>query len=232
LRDRQGAGVEAFFEFWETVWLVIWSVVTGDESATEWFRVHPMSVEMAVTIAAVAGLSTLLGDSVILFLNRVRGWRFAVTMALNAFGFVLLYALQALVIDIVGPLVVGHGPGLATVTKGVMLATAPMIFGFLVLIPYLGPAIARLLQVWGLIILWLVNEVLFETDLWTALLITGIGWGVMQLLSWSLSRPVNWIGDRIWRLATGKPSMMTGSDLLSGHMFMPLDYMPELEEKR
>jgi hypothetical protein len=222
--------VTGFFDFIATVWLVIWGVLTGDESITEWFRLHPLTLEIAVTVAALAGISTLLGDSVVLFLNRVRGWRFAVTMLLNALGFVLLYALQALVIAIVGPLIVGHTPGLATVTRGVLIATAPMIFGFLVLIPYLGPAIARVLQAWGLLVLWLVNEVLFQTDLWTALLITGIGWGVMQLLSWSLARPVNWIGDRIWRLATGKPSMMTGRDLLSGHMFMPLDYQPDLEE--
>jgi hypothetical protein len=223
--------VQDFFDFIASVWLVIWGVLTGDQSVTEWFRVHPLSLEMAITVAALAGISTLLGDSVVLFLNRVRGWRFGVTMLLNALGVVLLYALQALVIAIVGPLIVGHTPGLATVTRGVMLATAPLIFGFLVLIPYLGPAIARVLQAWGLLVLWLVNDVLFDTDLWTALLITGIGWGVMQLLSWSLSRPVNWIGDGIWRLATGKPSMMTGRDLLSGHMFMPLDYLPDLEEK-
>ncbi|HEY3339262.1 MAG TPA: hypothetical protein VGK18_12215 [Propionicimonas sp.] len=223
--------MQGFFDFIATVLLVIWGVLTGDDSIADWFALHPLTTEMALTIAALAGISTLFGDSVVLFLNRVRGWRFVVTMALNALGFVLLYALQALVIAIVGPLIAGRTPGLATVTQGVMLATAPMIFGFLVLIPYLGPAIARLLQVWGLLVLWLVNEVLFQTDLWTALLITGIGWGVMQLLSWSLARPVNWIGDRIWRLATGTPSMMTGRDLLSGHMFMPLDYPPELEEK-
>jgi hypothetical protein len=225
--------MQGVFDFFATVWLVIWGVLTGDESIAPWFAAHPLTLELSFTIATVAGISTLFGDSVVLFLNRVRGWRFAITMLLNALGFVLLYALQALVIAIVGPLIVGHSPGLATVTRGVMLATAPMIFGFLVLIPYLGPAIARVLQAWGLLVLWLVNEVLFQTDGWTALLITGIGWGVMQLLSWSLSRPVGWIGDRIWRLATGKPSMMTGRDLLSGHMFMPLDYLPELEgEKR
>ena len=224
--------MQGFFDFFETVWLVIWGVLTGDDSIASWFATHPLTLEISVTIAAIAGVSTLLGDSVVLFLNRVRGWRFAVTMVLNALGFVLLYALQAFVIAIVGPLIVGHTPGLSAVTRGVMLATAPMVFGFLVLIPYLGPAIARLLQAWGLLVLLMVNEVLFDTDFWTALLITGIGWGVMQLLSWSLSRPVSWIGDRIWRLATGKPSMMTGRDLLSGHMFMPLDYLPELEEEK
>lgn len=215
--------MQGFFDFLASIWLVLWGVLAGDDSVTAWFKAHPANLELSVTIAGLAGVSTLLGESVVLFLNRVRGWRFVITMLINAIGFVLLYGLQALVIAIVGPLVAGHGPGLVTVTKGVMLATAPLIFGFLVLIPYLGPAIARLLQAWGLLVLWLVVEVLFQTDLWTALLITGIGWGVMQLLSLSLSRPVSWVGDRIWRLATGKPAMMTGRDLLSGHMFMPLD---------
>lgn len=221
-----------FFDFLASVWLVIWGVLAVDPGVTEWFRVHPLNLEISITVAILAGISTLIGDSVVLFLNRVRGWRFAITMLLNAVGFVLLYALQALVIAIVGPLVVGHSPGLAAVTRGVMLATAPMIFGFFVLIPYLGPAIARVLQAWGLLVLWVVVDALFDTDLWTALLITAIGWGVMQLLSWSLSRPFAWVGDRIWRLATGTPSMMTGRDLLSGHMFMPLDYQIESEEAR
>lgn len=221
-----------FFGFLGAVGRAIWGVWTLDTSTAEWFRVHPLNLEVAMTVAALAGTSTLLGDSVVLFLNRVRGWRFWISMLLNAVGFVLLYALQAFVIAIVGPLVVGVTPGLAAVTRGVMLSTAPMIFGFLVLIPYLGPAIARLLQVWGLLVLWLVVDVLFQTDLWTALLITAIGWGVMQLLSWSLSRPVSWLGDRIWRLVTGSPSMMTGRDLLSGHLFMPLDLQAEREVSR
>ncbi len=222
--------MEAFFDFVASVWLVLWGVLAVDPGVTDWFRVHPLSLEISMTVAALAGVSTLIGDSVVLFLNRVRGWRFAVTMLLNALGFVLLYALQALVIAIVGPLVVGRSPGLAAVTSGVMLATAPMIFGFFVLIPYLGPAIARVLQAWGLLVLWVVVDALFDTDLWTALLITAIGWAVMQLLSWSLARPVASIGDRIWRMVTGRPSMMTGRDLLSGHMFMPLDNQIEPEE--
>ena len=221
-----------FFDFLASVWLVILGVLAVDPGVADWFRVHPRNLEISMTVAALAGVSTLLGDSVVLFLNRVRGWRFMVTLLLNGLGFVLLYALQALVIAIVGPLVVGHSPGLAAVTRGVMLATAPMIFGFFVLIPYLGPAIARVLQAWGLLVLWVIVDSLFDTDVWTALLVTAIGWGVMQLLSWSLSRPMNWLGDRIWQVVTGKPSMMTGRDLLSGHMFMPLDYQLEIEEAR
>jgi hypothetical protein len=219
--------MQAFFDFMSTVALSIWSVLTLDSGTAGYLSTHSLSTEIALTIAVIAGISTLVGDSVVLFLNQVRGWRFALSLLLNGFGFVLLYTLQAVVLAIVGPLVTGHEPGFGAVVRGVMISTAPLVFGFLVLIPYLGPGIARFLQVWGLLILWLVSMALFRSGPLSALLITGLSWGVMQLLSWSLSRPVTWLGDRIWRLISGQPSMMTGNDLLAGHMFMPLDHRLE-----
>lgn len=211
-----------FFDFFASVGLSIWMVLTLDSDAAQWFRVHPLSVEISLVVAALAGISTLLGNSVVLFLNRVRGWRFVVTLALNGAAMVLLYAAQALVIAIVGPLVLGHSPGLVAVIRAVMLSTAPLVFGFLVLIPYLGPAIGRVLQAWGLLVLWVLVDAAFGATLWQAFVITAIGWGVMQLLSWALSRPISWIGNGIWRMITGKPAMMTGTDLLTGDFFLPL----------
>lgn len=211
-----------FFDFFASVGLSIWMVLTLDSDAAQWFRVHPLSVEISLVVAALAGISTLLGNSVVLFLNRVRGWRFVVTLALNGAAMVLLYAAQALVIAIVGPLVLGDSPGVVVVIRAVMLSTAPLVFGFLVLIPYLGPAIGRVLQAWGLLVLWVLVDAAFEATLWQAFVITAIGWGVMQLLSWALARPISWIGNGIWRMITGKPAMMTGTDLLTGDFFLPL----------
>jgi hypothetical protein len=215
--------MSTFFDSIASVGVAIWAMLSLDPNSVSWFRAHPLNLQISATVAALAGVSTLLGDSVVLFLNRVRGWRFVVTLLLNGVAMVGLYALQALMIAVIGPLVVGHSPGLLVITKGVMLATAPMVFGFLGLIPYSGPAITRLLQAWGVLTLWIVVAALFQADFFASLLITLIGWGAMQLLSWGLSRPVSWVGDRIWRVVTGKPSMMTGHDLLSGQMFMPLD---------
>jgi hypothetical protein len=220
------------FDFFASVGVAIWMVLTLDSDAADWFVLHPLSVEISITVAVLAGISTLLGNSVVLFLNRVRGWRFAVTLLLNGAAMALLYAAQAVVIAIVGPLVVGHSPGLVVVTRAVMLATAPMVFGFLVLIPYAGPAIGRVLQAWGLLTLWIVVAAAFHAELWPAFLITAIGWGVMQGLSWALSRPMAWVGDRIWRLVTGKPAMMTGTDLLTGNMFLPVDHRFDAAEVR
>jgi len=215
--------VSDFFDFFTSVGLAIWAMLTLDPGVDGWFRAHPLTIEVAMAVAALAGISTLLGDSVVLFLNRVRGWRFVVTLLLNGVAMIGLYAVQAVVIAIIAPLVVGHSPGPSVILRGVMIAAAPMVFGFLALVPYAGPGITRLLQAWGVLTLWLVVDAMFQVGLFTGLLVTLIGWGVMQLLSWGLSRPVSWVGDWIWRVVTGKPAMMTGQDLLSGHLFMPLD---------
>lgn len=216
--------MQAFFDFIATVAVDIWGVLTLDPNASYWSAAHPLTIGMAVTIAVIVGISTLLGDSVVLFLNTVRGWRFALSLVLNGVGFALLYLVQAVVIALVGPLVTGYSPPFGLVVRAVLLSTAPLVLGFLVLIPYLGPAIARVLQLWGLVILGLMNIVVFRCGILETIIITGTGWGAMKLLSWALARPVGWLGDRVWRLATGRPSLMTGQDLLSGQVFMPLEH--------
>lgn len=216
--------MNGFFEFVGDVIATIGMVLGLDSSQAAWFESLPNKGAISITIALLAGISTLIGNSVVLFINRVRGWRFAVTLLLNGIAMVLLYIVQALVIALVAPWVVGDaGPGLWIVVRSVMLSSAPLVFGFLVLIPYLGPAIGRVLQAWSMVALWVVVAVAFNTDLGHALVITVIGWGVMQLASWGLSRPMKWITDKIWQLISGRPSMLSGNDLLSGDFFIPLD---------
>ncbi len=215
--------MSSFLDFFASVGVAIWMVLTVNPQGAIWFSEHPLSLSVAVTVAVLAGVSTLLGNSVVLFLNRVRGWRFWVTLLLNGLAMVLLYVAQAVVIAIIGPLIAGSSPGFSVILRGVLLATAPMVFGFLGLIPYAGPAITRLLQAWGVVVLWTIVAAIFHQGFVISGLITLLGWGVMQLLSWATLRPVRWIGDHIWQWVTGRPSMMTGSDLLSGHIFIPLD---------
>jgi len=221
--------VAGFFDFFASVFMAIRLVLTLDPEAVQWFNGRPLTLEIALAIAILAGVSTLFGDSVVLFLNRIRGWRFVLTLFLNGVAMVLLYALQAVAIFLIGTLVTGRVPDPGLVLRGVLLSTAPLVFGFLALIPYLGPAIARLLQMWGLLALWIIVELFFMTSLWEALVITLVSWGIMQVLSRALSRPVTWVGNRIWRAMTGKPFMMTGRDLLSGQPILPLSH--EFEER-
>lgn len=196
-----------------------------DASLLAWVEAHPRALAIAIGVALLAGVSTLLGNSGVLLLNRIRGYRFWFSIALNAAALVLLYAVQSVATWLVGLVVAGpQGPSLYDVTVAVMLSTGPLAYGFLALIPFVGPGIARGLQVWSFLSLWVLSTAGYGRGLWAGLLIAGVGWGVMQVLAWAFSRPVTWLGDRFWQLMTGRPSLLTGHDILSGHPFMPLDH--------
>lgn len=210
-------------EFIEAVGRAIWGVWTLNIDNVRWLADDPNASWIAITIAILAGASTLLGNSVVLFLNRVRGLRFGLSLLFNGLGFVVLYAVQALIIAWVAFLFTGTRFDLGVSTWTVLLATAPLVFGFFELIPYLGPGIARILQAWGLVALWLIVEVRFQVGHWNALVIVAIGWGVMQLVSWAISRPMAALGARLWRRITGRSTLVTAEDLLSGNMFSPVD---------
>lgn len=218
-----------FFAFLGDVGRALWGAWTFDTSMAEWFGSHPNALGISVTIAVLAGASTLLGNSVVLFLNRVRGWRFVVSLLLNGLGFVALYATQALIVLVVGQLATGRTVPWEVVVRSVMLATAPLVFGFFELIPYLGPGIAKFLQAWGVVALLTVVAVVYQTGFWQAVLITGVAWGVMQLVSWAVAKPMAALGAWFWRLISGKPVLLRPQDLLAGQQFMPVEYDFELE---
>ena len=220
------------WEFIDSVGRALRGVWALDAENTRWLADDANASWIAITIALLAGASTLLGNSVVLFLNRVRGVRFALSLLFNGLGFVALYAVQALIIAVVGYLVTGERLDVGMSTWAVLLATAPLVFGFFELVPYLGPGIARLLQAWGLIALWVIVEVRYQVSHWTALLIVAVGWAAMQLVSWLLARPIAALGRTVWRLTTGLPTMITASDLLAGHMFSPVEVDLGLPQER
>ncbi|MCB0912842.1 MAG: hypothetical protein KDB60_14615 [Propionibacteriaceae bacterium] len=211
-------------DFLSSLWRAIVGVWSLDSSMAEWFRSNPQSLEISITIAMLAGISTLLGNSVVLFWNRIRGWRFGVSLVFNGVSMVALFVVQAVVIALIGYLFTGDRLTFFQAARAVMLATAPLLFGFLELAPYLGPGIARILQVWSLLALWTIVAVVYQVGYWDALLITAVGWGVMQGLSWALARPLSALGNGIWKALSGNPTLLTAQDILSGHQFMPVEF--------
>lgn len=211
-----------FFGFLGTVWEAGHRSRRLDPSLLSWVEAQPHPLALAISLALVAGLSTLLGSSVVLFINRVRGARFWFSILVNASSLVVLYLLQSMVVHLAGLLILGANTSLLEVVLAVMLASGPMVFGVLALFPFLGPWIARLLQVWSFVALWMLLTSGYRTGLWPALLVAGIGWGVMQFFAWAFARPMTWLSDRVWVVFTGRPSMLTGHDILAGHPFMPI----------
>jgi hypothetical protein len=206
--------LEGVLLYLSALWLVIWHSLTLDPKLLAVVQAQPRAIWVTTGVAVLAGASTLLGHSVVLFVNRVRGARFLFSLIVNGLMLVIIYVVEALVIWGIGLFLLDAAPTAGDMIRGVMLASAPLVFGFLVLIPYAGPAIGRLLSVWSFLIVWGVVKVTFGVDLWTALAVAGLGWLAMLLLSNTVGRPVVWLRNRIWKLVTGSSLDVTAQDIL------------------
>lgn len=183
---------------------------------------HPGFLPVAGGVALLAGASTMLGHSVVLFLNRVRGLRFVLALLGAGLWTVFFFLVQGALVGVVGHLALGRGPDWLTLFAVVMLSAAPLCFNFLILIPYSGLFIGRLLQMWSFFILVVAISPLFKVSLWGSLLITSAGWLIRHLLAQLAAGPVSWVSARGWRVLTGRPTLITPRDVLAGSPFVNL----------
>lgn len=144
----------------------------------------------ALLVVFFAGLSQALGQSVVLFANRVRPRRFVLSLLVGAglyvFGFLLLVAS----VWLVARYGFGREQPLRTVARVVGLAYAPYLLGFAVLTPYLGSFISVALSLWSLAALLIALEVAFGFGLYQALLCSALGWLLLQVVQRTVGRPV------------------------------------------
>jgi hypothetical protein len=111
----------------------------------------PVGLRVALTVLLLAGASETLGQAVVLVLNRVSKRRFALAVVLG--GLELLF--EALVwiatVWLVARVFAGDPASFVAAVRVLGLAYAPLLFGVLVFLPYIGPVLARLLRVWVLL---------------------------------------------------------------------------------
>jgi hypothetical protein len=157
----------------------------------------------------------LIGQSVILFVNRVSPSRFLVSLLVNGILFSISLVVWALSIWVVGQWLYPNDISIGTVMRLVGLGAAPYLFGFLVLIPYMGNFIGRVLSVWSFLIV--LAGILHLTGglLWPALVCVGLGWLLIALLTATIGRPIVALRNRIFRQVSGTSLDASVADILS-----------------
>jgi hypothetical protein len=169
---------------------VIGGALRLDPAAFETVLERPDGLTVAITLLVLAGLSQALGQSVALFANRVRPWRFALSLLLGAALFALSVLLWGVMLDVASRLGFGRAASLERVAEVVGLAHAPRLFGVLVLTPYFGTAIAAALTIWTLLALTVGARVAFGVGLVEALALLGVAWLASEATSRTIGRPV------------------------------------------
>ena len=207
--------IQGIFEYISLVFTAIGYALRLDERVYAAAVVHPRGVEIILGVVFLAGVSMFLGQSVILFVNRVRRGRFVFSLLTNGVVFVISYLIWGLAIAFIGWLMFDvEAKDLVIVAALVGLSTAPLVFGFLILIPYAGPAVGMLLNVWQLLIMITVVEFTFRVGTIAAIICVGLSWLLMLILTNTIGRPVVRLRNALYRKVTGSDLESTTQDIL------------------
>ena len=140
------AAVTAFDRFWS---LVSGVLLLNSETFSQINRL-PLSLAASILVVLLAGLSQTFGQSVMLFVNRVRPLRFILSIAIAAVIFVFNYNFWVLSTWLVARWLFGVDLALVDIIKTLGFSYAPLLLGFLMVIPYFGMPVFVVLSIWTL----------------------------------------------------------------------------------
>lgn len=170
-------------------------------------EMHAQGLRLALWTLFLAGLSSALGQSVVLFANRVRPPRFVASLVLSATLFVATTLIWALSLWLLADRLFDQARPLATAIRTVGLAHAPQLLAFVTLLPYFGSGLGVLLSVWTLLAIGVGARATFGLSLDAALACALLGWLLLQLAQRTVGRPVvaltrrlrGWTAGRVLR---------------------------------
>ena len=195
---------------------VIGGVLRLDPEVYRVVMAHPYGTRFAVLILFLAGLSSTLGQSVVLFANRVKLRRFLFSLVMFAISVVVSAFLWAVAIWLLVNWLTDNTWLLIDVWTGVALSYAPLVFGFLILLPYLGRIIDDILRVWVLLAMLTGSLAFYPENLGGVVLAGILGWVSLYLLS---SLPL-WVRvqEWYWRFSTGTKKQASTQDLVEAYI--------------
>jgi hypothetical protein len=206
--------LSTLFDFIGRLWQGIGLALSFSPDLLQRVEAYPESRTLIITMAILAGMSLLLGQSAVLFLNRVKPGRFVVSLIVNGLLYVLSLMVWGFSIWLIGSWLFEVNQPLGTVMRLVALGAAPFIFGFLILMPYLGLMVARILYVWSFLIVLRAVQFTYQVDFWPALVCVGLSWLLMLGMSHTIGKPIVALRNRVWNKIVGSPMYGSAQDIL------------------
>jgi hypothetical protein len=201
-------------EYFALLWAGITNALWLNPRVFEVVEQYQQSRWVVAGIVLLAGASTLLGQSAVLFINRVRKSRFVISLVTNGLIFIISYISWGFTVWVVGRILFEVNPPLGQFVRMVGLSTAPLVFAFLVLIPWMGPFVGKVLNIWSFLILFAIVQYEFKIGYWGALICVGLGWLVSLALTNVLGKPVVALRNKVFQMVTGSALDVTAEDML------------------
>lgn len=172
----------------------------------------------ALVILFLAGLSDTIGHSAVLFANRVPRRRFALATVMESLVFVIGVFFWAGSIWLMAEFLFDAEQRYGYVVRTVALGYAPLLFGFLILLPYLGNIIFVVLRVWVLLAVLVGVSVAYDFGFWPALICSVTGWFLLTFLARLPFLRVKRIDNFLWRFSTGTSEELNAQEAVAVYM--------------
>ena len=184
-------------------------------------RDAPRAYLAAVIMALAAGVSLSLGQCVVLFANRVPPGRFTATVIAGALVYGARLLLWTVAIWVVGVISPRYALPLDTIFLAVCFGQAPQLFGFFIMIPYVGMSLRRVLDAYSLIVVVAGLRVMLDVPVLAAFFAAGLGWLLQAFVAGLLERPLAGVRAWMWRTASGREEFESAGAIVDELMGNP-----------
>ena len=205
--------VSSIGSFLVTLGEIIKGVLSFDSNAYLAVLQQPGGGRIAVAVLFLSTLSLSLGQSVVLFANRVGRRRFVLSLGLSATLLFVGVFIWTTAVWLIADTLFNTTQSFSAVFIVVALSYAPLLYGFLVLLPYLGNIIYIVLRVWIMLVLLIAVHALFGFSWFAAVVCSLLGWFILELI---VRIPAITAVERwLWRLFSGKYEMEDTHDIVT-----------------
>lgn len=181
----------------DRAWEILGRVFILDGEVFRQVITLPNGLTLALVVVSLAGLSLAVGQSIVLFINRVKPIRFIFSLLVNAilflFEFLFLVFSTWLICQLPGSVNLSL-PVLFTVLG---LGYAPLLFSFLGAMPYLGFPLLRILSIWNLLAMVVGFGAVANIGAGFAFGYVAFGWFIKELLENTIGQPIAHLGKAI-----------------------------------
>ena len=176
----------------------------------------PISPELqhALIVLFFSILSLLIGNSVVLFANRVSRSQFIRSLLAFGFLFLLSFLFWTLSVQFLSALLFGVHKPFVDVFIIVSQSFTPFLLGFLILLPHFGHYLFALLRVW--VVVNLIGNVAqaYDFNLFQALLVSLLGWALLELVTSLSFLQLDAVKRWFLKVTTGKAEYRDPNDLV------------------
>ncbi|NEQ43130.1 MAG: peptidase [Leptolyngbya sp. SIOISBB] len=199
--------------FWQQFWAIVVGslsldpdvfIKVGDSVQDRW---------VTATVVLLAGFSQAIGQSIVLFANRIRPLRFVLSLGVSALIYAATFIVWVLCIWLTIQLFWRNGFTVENIFRALAVSYVPQLFGFLIALPYFGMPIAVMLTIWSLLGLLVAIESTTTLASWQSMIVVGLGWLLLQLGQRTIGQPLARLEQWLTSLSAGHQVTIRPADL-------------------